>query len=854
MKKLVSLFFILLVFGMSVPSYHLMAYADKTIIAEIHSRAGSDTISTSTLFKERCWVTVDVIISSSHHSTYHRNNPDNTYYPGDAFEYSISTGVDGCRHYQPCPLQSTPNLSSPNGPDRCEPHGHSGRHETPVGGNYGSSSDSGTAEIDYTIKSGDEIYIKKQTFAEQYVCHRTTRWHCGWQTVSAVGNYVPPVIDPNIKVTLEKDSYEFTESDGYTSRNLDKTYYPWDAINVVHTPIYKWKNERVGTLHVVITKDHAPLNLEQEFQCKSASCTNTMTHSGFLPWTGTFDYGSGNTIYNATSLALIGNHDINYNVKLFNISPQIDEVDGSTSALVVEYNPVYDSYVYPVLKDDYSTAFEDRIGIALHYFGSEATPANPDDVTGIHEDRRSKINDYFYSTWGYDPWYPTFLDGTVMVANATDYGVDLLWSEAHDVGIVQNQTNVKMLDDISDKIIETEHSGTIPFEEGRHTTANFVKNGYGKIFFEYPGILDAVLDTSKGIPRFENATVYDTLQSRHFAGYDLKFLPFSEYMYPESLFHGPITVKAVDANGTRDDSVELFLDVSPRFDINATQFLDDYMYEKILFDTGDDGFSQIITGKNGTGGTVLVVNDDDIYPMDENHIAGFGSITLDKTRRTASLFTQYDTILPQYFTDDVGEISDKYLLDSASARLPIPLTTGLYALSPFYINVTASNGSDTVTNIFDGTFYDFGTHYFYTVNISKDNVLDIARDAKNPRVLILNHDPNFGSITLLQINNITMTGDDLPECVRVVSANSCIFPVPAEYKTDELDVSAHNIWNGTSSVILPEISATDIEPPTKKADSIVRDPDISSPFLIVLLFILPIAYWIYKRMNKRKEK
>jgi len=70
------------------------------------------------------------------------------------------------------------------------------------------------------------------------------------------------------------------------------------------------------------------------------------------------------------------------------------------------------------------------------------------------------------------------------------------------------------------------------------------------------------------------------------------------------------------------------------------------MYDKIYFDTKDDGFSQIITGLDMDGNKIAIVNDDDIYPMDENHISGFGSVTLEKTRRTTSLFTQYDTILP----------------------------------------------------------------------------------------------------------------------------------------------------------------------------------------------------------------
>ncbi|WP_316505409.1 hypothetical protein [Nitrosopumilus sp.] len=59
------------------------------------------------------------------------------------------------------------------------------------------------------------------------------------------------------------------------------------------------------------------------------------------------------------------------------------------------------------------------MGIALHYFGSESTDANPNDEIGIHEDRRSKINDYFCSTWGIDPWEYDFIDGTVDILSIT---------------------------------------------------------------------------------------------------------------------------------------------------------------------------------------------------------------------------------------------------------------------------------------------------------------------------------------------------------------------------------------------------------------------------------------------------
>jgi len=836
-----------------------LVFADEIILAEFNSVSGSDAVSTDTLTKERCFVHVDITIKSAHHDgTYHRNNPDRTFYPGDAFVYEINTWTDGCRHFQPCPLQSTVNLLGvPHGPN-CITHGHDG-DDNSVGGTYGAATNSGTATIHPAIGESEPVFLSKKASSEQWVCHKAgDEWHCGWNTVSASAVYPPLVIPPYLEVTMEKDGYELTEDDGYTSRNLDKTYYVWDAINLVHNPLYQWKNDRVGTIFVEIAKDYSPLTLEDEFQCELASCVNTMSISGFKPWTGTFDYGSGNTVYNATDLSLIGTHIISYNTKLFNISPQIDENNNSTSALVVEYEPIYDSYVYPVLSDDERLAFHDRMGVALHYFGSESTDANPDDEIGIHEDRRSKINDYFYSTWGADPWEFEFIDGTTPIE--TDYSddIDLIWDDAHDVGIVINEKPVKISEEIADQLIATEFAGIIPFEVERHSTANFVKSGYGKIFFDYPGLYDVVLDTAKKIPRFENATVFDTLQSSHFAGHDVSHLSFSEYMYPESFFHNTINVTAVDSAKNRDDSVEISLDVQPRFDISGTQYIDKYMYDKIFFDTIDDGFSQIITGLDIDGNPIVVVNDDDIYPIFENSISGFGSITLEKTRRTASYFTEYGTIASQTFAnDDVIDVSDKYLLDSESARLPIPLTTGLDALSPFHVIITASNGADDpVINVFDNTWYDFSIDYTYQINMDADNTLNIKRDPANLRVLLFEYDPNFGGIVTLQINDVIFAEDDLPECFNTESPSTCVIAVPQEYHLEHLDITATNIWNGISTATLDEIDETLLNPPPKDLEHLVFDGVLESWIIIVLAFLLVIlaVYFIVKKYWDKNGK
>ena len=208
--------------------------------------------------------------------------------------------------------------------------------------------------------------------------------------------------------------------------------------------------------------------------------------------------------------------------------------------------------------------------------------------------------------------------------------------------IITNELPVKQSEDIADELIPTEFPGIIPYEVEQHTTVNFLKAGYGKIKFDYPGLLeDVVLDIEKNIPRFENATVFNTLQSSEFAGHDVTHLTFNEYMYPESFFHNSLTVNAVDLEGNQDDSVQITLEIIPRLDIPGTQYLDEYMQDKILFDTQDDGFSQIITGLDIDGNDIIITNGHDIYILDETETTGFGSVSLEKTRRILIFHTVY---------------------------------------------------------------------------------------------------------------------------------------------------------------------------------------------------------------------
>ena len=839
MKSKSLLLAILLIFGTFVVPLNMNnSFGDGILLFTVHRVAGSGDVRTENLIKERCFVHVQIDVYSAHHGPFHRNNPDKTFYPGDAFDYKTTTWKDGCgAFWQPCPIQSTPNNTVPNGPDCIK------------GVTYGANGDAGTGVIDPGY-AGSAVSLSKKAIAEQYVCRKgDSGWSCGWNTVSASATQGIPTRLPNLQVDMWTVGEEFTEDVGYTSRNLDESYYVWDAINVVHNPIYLFKNDRVGTIFIEYEKIHDPLVLEEEFFCDAAFCVNTMEISGFEPWTGEFDYGGGNTVYNATSLDDIGEHEIKYIVRLYNITPQIDEFTQSIDELVVEYFPIYESFVYTVLRDDGKVAFDDRIGYALHYFGNESTDANPDDEVGIHEDRRSKINDYFYTTWGADPWEYDFIDGTVGESEFSD-DIDLIWDEANHVGIITNEIPVGKSEEITDELIATEFPALVPYEIGEHGTANFLKAGYGKIKFDYPGLLDVVLDQEKKIPRYENATVFNTLQSSHFAGHDVTHLAFEEYMYPESFFHNTVNVLAVDSDGMQDDSVQLSITMIPREEIEGTASLNRYVHDKIIFDTDDDGFAQIITGLDMDGNDIVVVNGHDIYPLDNLTVEGTGSISLEKTRRVLSSFTQYDTVIDQTFDpNEITDISKKYLLDTEDGVLPIPLTTGLDALSPYTILISGNNGSVETTNEFDHIWYDFSIDYNYQLNMDYDNVLNIERDPGNMKILKYFYDENFGELKSLEINGEIFEDDSLLECFSIKSDSACYIPVPEDHQLAELEVIGTNMWGGTSVATLPEITSEQLSP-------VVPDPIDSIfnltmfDFVLVLLVFMIVAYILYRILRR----
>ena len=843
--KIGVIFSILLISGtFAIPLNVQVADGHDILLYSDSQTNGSGDDDTPPITRERCFVTTTVRIYTEHHGVHHRNNPDNTFYPGDAFRYETSVTKDGCiaNSLKGCKLDSSATLTAPKNPLGCS----AGNAAT-----WGGTSDSGTAGVIPTY-AGGAIWIEKEGFALQRVCHTDSDGNttCTLVPVYARVNLPVPGRVPNMTLDMWTIGEEFTDDQGYISRNLDETYYVWDAINVVHNPFYLFKNDRVGTIFVEYEKIHPPLNLEEEYFCDAALCVNTMPLSGFEDWTQNFDYGGGNTVFNATSIADYGEHEIKYIARLYNIAPQIDETEQSIFELVVEYDPIYDAYVFTVLQDDGKIAFDDRIGYALHYFGSESTAANPDDIIGVHEDRRSKINDYFFSTWGADPWFYQFIDGTVDASAFSD-GIELTWDEAHGVGLVTPESPVGISVAIGADLVSTAFPGIIPFEVNSDGTANFLKAGYGKIKFDYDGLDDVVVDPILQIPRYENATVFNVFESDHFAGFDNTFLTDSiEYMYPENHFWNTIGITALDKDGNVDGTVNIELKVIPNKTISGTFDIDEYLYDKVVFDTDDDGFAQIITGLDSARNDIVIINGDEVYPLDNLLMAGNGSITLEKTRRVLTSFTQYAQVADQTFNpNDVTDISDKYLLDTGDAIMAIPLTTSLQTLNPYELQITAidGGGGDSVTHTFEHPWYEFSIDYDYTLNMADDNVLDIKRDPANPRIMFYKYNEDFGTVESITINGIVISGEDLPSCFGMKSKGICSILVPETEYLAELDITAQNMWGGTSHTIQPEIEQ--LEPVIPVPVEAILGLHVYDwvLVLIVLMIMLVLGYKIFKK-------
>ncbi|SRR5579875_1108417 len=489
-------------------------------------------------------------------STFTRANPDGTYYPGDAFDFSILISwTQNCWHLYPKPIQSG-GVTVSNvqvGPTSYDGQGNGHYYEY------------GHAEIATTASSA---YVSQVVEAFGLVCG-IDKCYKGY--TSGYGYYSPTIIEPQVTVALKFEN--LTDRDGYKMRNQDGTYYVWDGINIVFDPRYQWKMERFGTIDSH-TDSSSNIALIGNYECHKRSCPYTFSNGIIEPWSYTFEYEEGHTAYNSTSSGDIHRHLFQYHTTVYNLGRKIGEGSNSTSALVVQYDPVYVNYPYTVLKDTSSWwGFGKSPAVALHYYGSIGG-GEDDGSAVIHQDRRSKINSFEYTSFAYRILTPRPLNET------------MTWLGSYPANFIDG--NFSYHDD--------------SLQAGKNS-AMFVHAGYGKIVFNDP-ILYAILKT-----RYDNSTLTNTLQSSNFAGYDIYNLTNYTFSYPHTRFSTDVIVIALHGNGTIN-YIPLSLKMVPDFSENAT-YEQDFIREKVIHDR-DRIFAGIVLddmyGKNDFASGTGVVN------------------------------------------------------------------------------------------------------------------------------------------------------------------------------------------------------------------------------------------------------
>jgi len=725
-----------------------------------------------------------------------RNNPDRTYYPGDAFHFVIQyAGSATCRNFTVHPLQSSGGITVTDHKGTNYQHGssivgysvysktnykNSHPFESPQSitafektvqqlctknSRVNAGCVSGHAEIAVTQDELNQIHcttnektkrkvcseienkITLKVSGEKKICRTINgKTKCFWITVSRTASFAPSILDPNISINVTKEN--LTDSDGYTIRNLDGTYYLWDAINVIHWPIYKWQNERGGTLETKTIKKYDLAN-EKEFECQKKSagtCDYTLEHNHLAPWSKVFDHGAGLTIYNGTSEKDLGAHSFQYRVDLFNIGRYLNTTSGSTDALLVRYDPVYENYPYNMLEDNHWWAYGNRPAVALHYYGSHG--GGPDDSAGIHDLRRSKINGFDYTGYAFDPVNKVFLNEI------------MTWNSAESI--------LQRLEDRCNKEVNFDPA-SFEVEENTNNekdSAMFVKSGYGKIIFSYP-ILHTILKE-----RFHDVTIDNSLQSVHFGGNEISNVTDYHYIYPRVKFHTSVKVIATDSEGQRNQ-IPVSIVMNPQFDKGA-EYTQDYMCKKIFHDTQDDGFSDIIL--------------DDMYGKDVNQKNGTGHVNL-KASLTSTWFPNYTET---FFSNSNYTFGNNSAFESLyKNELDIPLNFGFGALSPYDIEITA----DTKSHTFDAQTFQFYSNHLFVVNLDQDNILNVTRNENNKNLVIINHDENFGPIEKVLVAGKEYERRCRTGCSIIISNN------------EAFTLEAYNVWGGRATASLDYVES-----------------------------------------------
>lgn len=579
--------------------------AGETLHSQKHT-AGSDRVFIHTkhytYIREACKVHTSLDIMPVMHGDHRRNNPDRTFYPGDALAYRTSMGVEGCSAVKSCPVEvpggegecSAPRVKcSYSRRGGCRPSGFEGL----AGG--GPGSESGEVTLPTDIYGPDESYrVAKRAYAMaevNVILHG--KLHTGYHTFASESAFPVRVLDPGLSVTLSH--LPLVDAEGHVAANLDETYYVWDPINVVHEIGYAWKEERIGTIAATHSKAHGMLDLAQERTCGEASCT--LVAGGirsYDPLPIEHGYAGGSSLYNSScavgatldpaSTACSGyhaRHTVSYTASVHNAvtgtairtgEGRAHAVTERTEPLIVRYDPQFgEPYAYASLADaareEGDWAWSKRHVMAVKYLGS-AGGGRDDAGAGPHEMRRALLNVLDHEGTA------RYLHGEIGIGEALAWnatggpsGRDAERCTPHDAGLVEGALRL----------------GRKP------ASAMFTQASYGRVYLAYP-ITEFMVANGA-----DTATLRNTVLTGEFGGHELRELVSYNYTYPRARFAVPASVAIVGSGGPAAEgsvSAEI-VPTAVAGPFGATEgpsYLHDRICESVALESGDDEIANMV--------------------------------------------------------------------------------------------------------------------------------------------------------------------------------------------------------------------------------------------------------------------
>jgi hypothetical protein len=297
-----------------------------------------------------CTVSVSASTTQLTYNGLPRNNPDGSFYPGDAFAMSLSIAANHC----------TSTTASIVGDSSVSPV----------------CPGCASTRVDITPYASIGTHVVKVGVSG---------------SGPGGGGYAStffPVVVADPRLTLKVTPANVTDKDGYLMRNADDTYYINDAVALKYEVDYAFKDQRRGVVEPKVTRTH-PYPHIADLDCLQDSCTlvvpATAATSEYL---ANYDYASGISVANATAPQGLGPKIFQFDVRLRNAG--IDTGMGTTqryTAQIVNYAPRFVAYPYLNLKDGNDVSYDKELMVALHYLGSDGDG-------GVQASRRTKLNSY----------------------------------------------------------------------------------------------------------------------------------------------------------------------------------------------------------------------------------------------------------------------------------------------------------------------------------------------------------------------------------------------------------------------------------------------------------------------------